>query len=453
MFSLSGGALRSNIAAATLQSLIGMGALFLTYRIVIAEVGIAAFGLWSVLLAGASVARLADVSGGSGLARFIAEPPRDGEAKRALAFIHTTLIATFGLMLAGSALVLLIAPAIIRHVSPDNAEALIGLLPVALLVSILLPPLSAALCSAIDGTLHTHLRALIMSISHLILLGSAYGLVKAYGIFGFAAALGLQHLFLIISAWLVLRRLIPGMGWFPWYWSQPVFRESFAFGLKIQVSTLLTLLSDPVTRFFLVYFGGLEAAGIYDLTLRMLAQIRGIFLAGMQPLIPKIASLSHRPAELESFVVKILHITAAVAPVFTVTCIFAAPLCSILILGRIDKQMQLFVALLAAGLGFSFMAQPMQSTALARGIMRWTIFAQIASVVAISTVGSSVGWVIGGTGVVIGQLVGLMLGAGLVLFGNAHTLRMRTTLRQAAPALIGGILAICACAILSLWWR
>ncbi|MEC5292977.1 MULTISPECIES: oligosaccharide flippase family protein [unclassified Aurantimonas] len=400
----------------------------------IGAVGLEAFGLWSVLLSGASVARLADVSGGSGLARFIAEPGRsdDAHAARAVAFIHTTLIATFGLMLAGSALVLLIAPPIIRSVTPDNAEALIGLLPVALLVSILLPPMSAALSAAIDGTLRTHLRAVIMSVSHLILLSSAYFLVGTYGIYGFAAALGLQHLFLILSAWLVLRRVIPGMGWFPWHWSQPVFRESFAFGLKIQASTFAALLSDPLARFLVAGFGGAAAAGIYELSLRWIQQFRGLFVAGMQPLMPKVASLGRFPAELEALLARALRAAVWAGMAFTAVCIVAAPIYSLVLLGRIDAQLVLFSTLLAAGYGINLFAVPMHFAGMARGIMRWNIGAQIAAAVAISGVGSAVGWAIGGTGVVIGQLVGLILGTGLVLLGTV---------------------AICACAALGLWWR
>lgn len=449
---LFGSGLRRNIVSAALQSIIAMVAVFGTYRIVINAVGIEVFGLWSVLLAGAAIARVADVSGGSGLARFVAEcdagkRPTIG----AVAFVHTTFLSTLGLMLLGSGLLYLLAPPLIRYFAPDSAEQIIRLVPLALLVSVILPALSALMCSALDGTRRVDLRAALMSTSYIVLLGTTWSLVGRYGIYGFAAALATQHLFLIISAWLVLRHVMPDLGWLPRQWSSPAFRESFGFGLSVQATAFAGLLSDPLARVLIASSGGVVAAGHYELALKLMQQLRSVFVAAIQPLVPQVAALSHSDGNVRSLIVRSVRLAAVAGMVFVAIAVIVAPLYAHVMVKPFSPEIVIYSILLGAGYGVNLIAVPLFFGGVARGVMRWNLGSQFVMAGCIGVIGGIFAMVMGGTGVIVGQLAGLLAGAAMVGVGNAKVLEVTADLRRQAGLLAGSVLIICLIAALGLW--
>ncbi len=446
-----GSRLRRNSAAAALQAVVGMVATFATYRLVIGAVGLEVFGLWSVLLAGAAVARMADVSGGSGLARFVAECLGKGRSNEAVGFVHTTVLSTIGLMSTGCLVVLAVAPPLVRYIGPGMSDAVIALLPVVLGVSVLLPAVSAVLCAAIDGTLRADLRAALMSASYGVLFATSLALVGILGIHGFAVALAAQHLFLMIGAWLVLRRQLPDLGWFPRRWSTAALRKSFGFGLRVQATTLASLLSDPLARLLIANEGGVIAAGVYDLALRLVQQLRGLFVAAMQPLMPQVAALADNPEQRGHLIARALRLAALASVVFVALSIVAAPLYARLMLGSPEPDLVLYAVLLSAGYGASLIVVPLFFAAWGRGITRWNLSSQFVTAGCITTLGPLIAVHMGATGIVIGQLAGLLAGAAAVGVGNARALDIQTQLRGSLPLILASLMAIATLMVLGLW--
>lgn len=449
---LFGSGLRRNIASAALQSIIAMFAVFGTYRIVIDAIGIEVFGLWSVLLAGAAIARVADVGGGSGLARFVAEcdagkRPTIG----AVAFVHTTFLSTLGLMLAGSLLLYILSSPLIWYFAPGSADKIIGLVPAALLVSVLLPPMSALVCSALDGTQRVDLRAALMSLSYVVLFATAWTLVGQFGIYGFAAALATQHVFLIVSAWLVLRLVMPGLGWVPRHWSSPAFRESFGFGLRVQATAFAGLLSDPLARILIASAGGVAAAGHYELALKLMQQLRSVFVAAMQPLVPQVAALSHDDSHVRYLIIRAVRLAAVAGIVFTAAAAVVAPIYAHVMVKPFSEDIVIYTIMLGAGYGVNLITVPLFFGGIARGVMRWNLGSQFVMAACIGIIGglSAVG--LGGIGVISGQLVGLVAGAAMVGIGNANVLNVAKDLRGQSLLLLGAIAAIGGIAGLGLW--
>ncbi len=439
---LIGGGLRRNVLAAFGQALVAMLATFATYRNVIDAVGLEMFGLWSVLMAGAAAARLADVSGGSGLARFVAERLSRNEKDEAVLFVHTVVLAGLALVLSGCALVQVIAPPVLRRFLPDSADAITSLLPVVLVVSVLLPSLSSALCAAIDGTLRTDLRALLMSLSYGVLFFVSLFLLGPMGILGFAAALAAQHLFLVVGAWLVLRSRLPRMGWLPVRWSAMAFRVSFKFGMKVQATAFAGLLSDPLARVLIAAEGGATAAAIYELALRLVQQVRSMFVAAMQPLMPQVAALDHDGAEARNLMVRAQRLAILAGVSYVCVLVVAIPHYSRFILDDAQPDLSLYAVLLAMGYGVNLVSVPLFLVGMGRGVMRWNLAAQFLMAGCIAVAGPATALVMGPAGIVFGQLVGLLSSAAVVAIGNATTLGLAPALRGVLGMCAAGLVAI-----------
>lgn len=449
---LFGSGLRRNVASAALQSMIAMFAVFGTYHMVINAVGIEVFGLWSVLLAGAAIARVADVSGGSGLARFVAECQNGPRAATdAVAFVHTTFLSTLGLMLAGSAVLYLAATPLIHYFAAEEANKITGMVPIALLVSVLLPPISALLCSALDGTRRVDLRAALMSTSYAVLLLTTWALVGRFGIYGFAAALATQHIFLIIGAWLLLRRVMPGLGWLPRHWSPSAFHESFGFGLSVQATTFAGLLSDPLARVLIASTGGVASAGHYELALKLMQQLRSVFVAAMQPLVAQVAALSLDTGQVQALMMRAVRLATMAGVVFTTVSVIVAPIYAHIMVKPFSAEIISFSILLGAGYGVNLISVPLFFGAIARGLIRWNLGSQLVMAACIGMVGGVGAMLFGATGVVLGQLVGLLAGAAMVVIGNAKVLGVTTELRGQATLLLWAIMTMVAIATLGLW--
>lgn len=432
--------------------MIAMIAVFGTYRMVINAVGIDDFGLWSVLLAGAAIARVADVSGGSGLARFVAEcQSGKRDTASAVAFVHTTFLSTLGLMLAGSAMLYFAAWPLIQYFAADKADKIIGMVPIALTVSVLLPPISALLCSALDGTRRVDLRAALMSASYVVLFFTTWTLVRRYGIYGFAAALATQHIFLIVGAWLVLRRVLPGLGLVPRQWSTPAFRESFGFGLSVQATAFAGLLSDPLARVLIVSTGGGAAAGHYELALKLMQQLRSVFVSAMLPLVPQVAALSYDTGHLQALIIRAVRLAALAGVVFTIVAVIVTPVYAHIMVQPFSIEIVSFSILLGVGYGVNLISVPLFFGAMARGVMLWNMGAQFIMAACIGMVGGIGALLLGSTGVVLGQLAGLLAGAAMVAIGNAKVLGVSTELRGQVTLLLGAIMIIVSIAALALW--
>ncbi|SCY16598.1 oligosaccharide flippase family protein [Paracoccus tibetensis] len=429
---------RRNSTLAALQALLGTAAVFITYRLVVAEVGIEVFGLWSLLLTGASIARLADVSGSSGLARFVAERHASEQPGDAVAYVHTTVLATLGLTIAGSLVVLAFAAPLINWLAPEQAAGdIVDLMPLALLVSLVLPSMSSALCSGLDGTQRADVRAIVMGCSYGVLLGATMMFVGKLGIYGFVTALVLQHLFISVAAWLVLRRFLPNLGWVPIRWSRGVFRETFAFGLKVQANSFAGLLCDPLARVLMAWWGGLAAAGVYELALRLMLQLRAPVVASLQPLMPAAAALGRDHKAVANLVRTSSRHVLLAGLALPFLALLAAPIYSRLMLGHVDQTLVLFVLLLAVGYGANLISVPLFFGAMGVGVMRWNLTSQFVTAACIAILGMSGGWLGGGVGVVLAQVAGLIAGAVTVILGNASVLSLERGLHiwDAGPKL------------------
>jgi O-antigen/teichoic acid export membrane protein len=385
------------------------------YRYLIRVIGIEAVGVWSVVLATTSAGRFADFGVTGSTTRFVARALGQNAPSAAAEYAQTAAISAAGIYLGLAVLAYPILRKILELVVPvSHVEQATLLLPYALF-SFWLASVTTVFQGAIDGTHRIDLKSWLMIGSSLLYFVAALALVPRAGLMGLAWAQLAQSVALFVSSWLLLRRCLSGVPLVPARWRSSVFREIIGFGSKLQVISFTALLFEPTTKALLSKFGGLAAAGYYEMATRMVQQVRSILVSANQVLVPTIADLQERDAY------KILKLYRAS---YTVMVYLSLPMLASLIatipvmsewwLGRYEPKFVLFAVLLAIGWFTNVLSAPAYFAGVGTGELRWNLVGHLTLAVLNVCLGIMLGVSWGAVGVVVGAMTALILGSFLI---------------------------------------
>jgi O-antigen/teichoic acid export membrane protein len=437
------GRLTRNALVSLIQPLTGMFCLFGAYRILTDKVGVEGVGLWSLLVAGSLVARLADVSGSGGLARFVAVERAKTGGGEAVTFIHTVTLTTLIFnALAGGVFWLASGWLVTRFVEPAMVGEARRMIPWAVLSVVVATPVATTLCSAIDGTQRADQRAVLLSVSSVVFLLMTWRLVPQFGGVGFAVAQLLQQVFVIAGAWWLVRRQVPGVGLMPYRWRTSIFKETVGFGAMLQATALASLLTEPTAKLMLNHWGGLALVGYYEFALRLLLQLRGLLVAAVQPIMAAVAGLGDDRVQLANLLEKATRLSIFAGVGLTLGAVLVSPLYSYLMLGHVRAELVTVVGALAFAFGVNAISVPFYFAAMGRGVMRWNLITQAQAAATILIFGSVFGIMFGGPGVIASLALAIVIASGVTLLGNAWALGLLPVAGRLSTTIILGALAM-----------
>lgn len=435
---------------ALLQSVVSIICLFVAYRLVISQQGLAALGLWSLLMIFGGVASNLDVSGASALARTVARQDQDFADASPAQVIHTVLLTSIAINGALAALLLLLStPLLPQMVAADQIAVAWTLFPwVAALI--ILTPLSTGVSAALDGLMRADLRAVLaIGASLTALIFGVFAIVR-FGVRGFAMMQILQLSLTVVGGWLLLRQRIASLGWLPMQWNAAVAKRTTGYAIRLNLTGALGLLLEPLAKFCINAAGGTAAVGVYELAARLAVQLRSLVVSAAMPLLPVFAQ--HRSGadeEMGAMLARAQSVVRFAAIGVAGASIFGAPLMSMIILGHLSADVLLWNAILACGWSINILALPFYVAAQGQGILRWNLLSHaiIGAIVGISSV--TLAPVFGPTGIVLGMMIGLLMGTAVVVLGNARLFEQEAVLRREfwptamACLLIGAVSALC----------
>lgn len=439
---LTAGSLSRNGVFALGQSLTVMACMFIAYRIVIAHAGLERFGVWSLLLAGSALVRIGDVSGGGALARFVASAGRD-EDGRARETVHTVVLTSLALNAAIGLVIWVAAPhALPLFIAPAYLAEAQSLIPY-VVATIVLGALAIAVTSGIDGAQRADHRALAVTAAALIFLAACALLVPRFGVAGFGAAQVIQQGALLALGWLALRRHVSGLGWLPHRWRRDVFAETTGYAVKLNAIGMTSLLFEPLAKFAFNHAGGPGLVALYELAVRLVVQARGLAVAAAAPLVPAFAARSG-PADpvFRSMLEKTTGMAALVAVGVAAATLAAAPVMSIVVLGRVSPELLGMNAALTAGWTINILVVPIYFAAQGLGVLRWNFLGHAAIAASVIVGAFALAPMFGPDGLVAGIVAGLVLSMFVVLLGNAYAFHATGIVRKLWPRLLGAALAI-----------
>jgi O-antigen/teichoic acid export membrane protein len=401
--------------------------LFILYRLILKHIGIGALGVWSLVLATTSLARVADIGAAGGLGRFIAVSQARGEpGETSLIYVETALIANVVLyVLIGG---LLYWPAWFGLSLSMHGSALQegrSLLPFSI-VSLILQNAGNVTTAALIGFHRSYQKSILNLAALAIQVTVAVFTVGRFGLAGLAMAQIFQSAFLVIAGWcLVLRASSRDGLYFPVRIRKAPLRELMGFGLRLQGLNIATFLYDPFTKFAISSVAGIETIGLYELASRSVLQLRQFVVAPAQNLTPIFAA-SHDTDPFRK--VPLYHdalIAIALAAGLGMAALAAgSPVLSLLWMHRIDAKFIAFTLILCAGWFVNVISTPGYFLGIGSGVLRWNIVGSSLTTVLSPLLVFLMGQSFGGAGAAGAAMVSVASGSTLTWALNCRMLRV-----------------------------
>lgn len=407
--------------------------LLVLYRVLVRTIGAEGVGIWSLVLAGTAISRLAEFGFTGAVVKFVAGAlaAGDREAAAANVWLAAAVVAVFlgvGMIVVFACFDLVIALAIDHPAAQESARAL---LPIAI-ASLWLSGIAAVFLSGIDGCQRMDVRSVIVTLGTAANVGLALMLVDARGLQGVAIAHLAQSCLVLVVAALMLGRLLPLLQVRARWWSRKRFRAFFSYGINIQIASIAMLLFEPTTKVLLGRYGDLSVVGYYEMANGVISRARALLVAAYQALVPTVAGMAAQdsPAVVSLYQRSLALLMLLIPPGYALLAISVSAL-SIVLLGRQDMQFLVTAWIACAGWAVNTIAVPAYFCNMGTGHLRWNTISHIvmglANLMLSATLGAFFGW----QGVIFGSMTALCLGS-LPIVVTFHR-RYRISLVEIVP--------------------
>jgi O-antigen/teichoic acid export membrane protein len=427
--------LRRNVLAVLLQTIVTAICLFLSYRVLVTNLGVGMLGIWSLLLSVSAVLRVADVSGTSALSRFLALPDEKRPGDFAPLVSTLTLTSLLINCVLAIFLFLLLQMLVPRLVDAEFKDAATELLPW-MSGLLFLSSMATAVVAGLDGIQRADQRAYVLTIAAVLSLLITWFLVPRLGATGFALAQLAQQVFVIVVGWALLRRHVRGLGILPFIWDTDILRKTLPYTLSLNLTGIAALLFEPLVKFALNSSGGPVLVGHFELANKACSMLRGLAVSAAIPLVPAFASYADsKDPKLVSGISTAHKWFSAFAVGMALAACLAAPIVSFVVLGKIDTGIIHIAFILSAGWAINMLATPTYLAAQGQGFLQWNIASHflLGAAVSAGLYFSSAPYV---SPVVWAMTAGLVLGAVLIIWGNTVAMRNTGLLKHDLPWLM-----------------
>lgn len=405
-----------NIFSAAGQTIVQTVILLLLYRHLIARIGIEELGIWSVVLATLSVARISEFGFGGSVLKFVAIHHAQRDDKTAAECLQTAAITVGGLFgviaLIGYPMLLSALPHVLPVAGLDVGRAIF---PYGL-VSLWLSSVGNIWMNALDAYHRSGLRACVMIFSSLVFFLLAMVGVNYYGLMGLAAAQVVQGLVIVTVGWVVIRRVNCTLPVFPWRWKIARFREIFSYGLNFQINSVVALLFEPITKIFLGRYGGLSVAGYFEMAQQIVIKVRALVVESNRVIIPVYAGMETYDIDAPKLYLRNTRtLLYLVIPVFASLTALVPAICEAWI-GSFQPQFVSIGCWITLAWFLNTASAPAYFAYLGQGKLRWVTTAHIVMGATNICSGFLLGRFFGWQGIIAAFVGSLVLGSLLPVF-------------------------------------
>jgi O-antigen/teichoic acid export membrane protein len=422
--------LQRNAIWALVEAISSSIVLFFLYKLVVSFLGVEALGIWSLVLATTSLMRLADAGAASGLGRFVAKSAELQDRSISRGYIDTAVLTNLVLyILLALAFFWPAQYGLSFAIHKQSAlEVARGLLPYAL-ASFVLGNLANAASSALAGLQRSDLRSIVTIGGLVVQIVSSFILIPDRGLTGLAIAQLLQNGFGLVSS-LILAHFVLYRRYgiiFPFHWRKHAFKDLVGFGIQLQFSGIISFLYDPLAKFLMSSFAGLEATGLFEMANRLVFQVRSLLISPVHILVPAFALLNERdPEEANILYRRSFAMTAGIGIPLIAGVAATSPLVSFVLLAKVDFLFVVFVSLLSCGWLVNLLAAPAYLLGEGTGNVRWNIAGNLVIISVSLVFGIIMGRAFGGIGVAAAAVGAQILGSSLTLIMNCRSRAVNT---------------------------
>jgi len=253
-------------------------------------------------------------------------------------------------------------------------------------------------------------------LTNILYLALCYLFVPKYGLLGVAYAQVVQALVAMLTSWYFLRREMCFLPVIPCHWSRKRFSEMIVYGANFQISSIMTMLYDPITKALLSKFGDLSMVGYYEMANRMVLQFRALLVSANQVLVPKIAELHEKDPDRIFYIYRENYrlLIYLALPFFSIISVFT-PFISDLWIGQYQSLFVTFSYLLIWGTFIHILVAPAYFFYMGIGRMIWNTISHVVIAILNVSLGIVAGLAYGGMGVAWAWVVALVLGSLIIV--------------------------------------
>lgn len=414
-----------NALMTVLQTVVSGVTLFFLYRFLLRAIGVEQLGIWSLILATASVSQIASFGLSGSIVKYVAKYVARDEPEKVSLLVQTAAISvgllTGVLLLAGYPVVRWVLTLVLPSQSLGQAYSI---LPFAF-VSFWIMMLTGIFQAGLDGFQRIDLRSTLLMAGALIQLFACMLLAPKYGLLGVAYASIVQNLTVFLASWAFIRGRIPSLPVVPYRWDRALFKEIIAYGMKFQFISFLSMFYDPLTKALMSRYGGLSLVGYYEMASKMIYKLRELINSANQTLVPAIAHLHEkRPERIESvYLISRELILYLSLPLYSLIVIMA-PAISWIWIGHYEKPFVAFCLVLSVGWFVNTLSIPAYVTYLGIGELNWVVIGNGLVAFLNLTLGLALGILFSGMGVAVARSLALMVGSTVIYLSLFKRIRM-----------------------------
>jgi O-antigen/teichoic acid export membrane protein len=416
--------IKRNVAFSVVEVVFTSASLFVVYKLMTIYLPLREIGVWSLVAAATSMARLGDLGVGVGVTRFVAKAVAEDKGSHAAVIVETALISVAGIYILLSIISFVPLYFVLKFfLSEPQLSQGRQILPLAL-ISFVLGNINGVILSALAGLQRSYVKSIVIALGSLALFASSAILMPFYHLPGVLAAQIFQAVVVLIFSWIALKQIMSALPLLPSRWELRVVKELVSYGSQIQLVNVLVFFYEPLTKMIMSSFGGLEALALFEMANRLVGQTRALIVSANQSLIPAYTDLSIRKlSDMFALFDKNVRYTTISVMICLALFVFAVPATSIILLGRLDENYILISIVLAFGWFLNTLTTPIYFLALGLGKLKYNTISHFVIAIGCAPMAIILGHLFGTIGVVSGATASLVFGTLIVFLSYLFVFR------------------------------
>lgn len=393
-----------------------------TMRMVLADLGAASLGLWSLLISTIQVARLLDPNAAAGSARLLALAAEARDKARIEAVLSAVFVSTvpFYLALIGLAY----GPlwyGIPHLVSPASVVAARQLLPFAA-ASLLLQMVTGGYSASLLGLGFGAWKSRFAVSGILLQLVSTWLLIGAWGIRGVGLAQTANYGLALLCSILFLRWRVR-LSWAALSGCRRgALRELVGLGARMQLTSIGWTAYEMSVRICMTRWGGLEQTGLFEAAYKMATQTRVLAAYLIQPQIAVLTGATRDSRRFLAVHARLFARYSALGFAGAVALMLASPLLAWFVLGAMSLRFEGYLLAVGIASAAHVTAMPAELAGVAIGKLRCNVASTALTLCVMLAFGNLLGHGLGGPGVALAVVLASLAGALAAILCNGLAL-------------------------------
>jgi O-antigen/teichoic acid export membrane protein len=351
--------LKNAISAISVNLVIGVVTLFL-YKYLYTTVGIAQFGVWSLVVSTIAVGSVANAALCESVVRFVALYSVKNDWENVSKVLVTSCY-ILGVLLFFFLFIIYVGSYFILPFVIENHKYLAlarSLLPYGLL-GFWINGLATAFLSLFEGLRLAYIKNMIIAFCSILYYTGARMLVPHFGLIGVVYAGVVQAMVLLtISSVSVIIKL-PYFSLKPLHLKSDLFNQLVAFSMNLQAISILTIMYDPITKYFMAKYGNMSFVGYYEMGNKVILLARNLVISAVQILVPNLTIEAEKSIEaLKSMYYKIFSIVFSISTFMLTSIIIFLPYISIIYLSHFEPIFVIATIIIGAGYFVNIIMSP-----------------------------------------------------------------------------------------------